>query len=120
MEHMDATHTTAPSACTSPGADATPPSATPAAGVQTERAVVAVDLSEPLDTLIPTAVGVAFADGTVAVYTVYLDDGVAVGSSGTTTLPYCFAPWPENTTVEQDEAAERAITAAWLAQREAA
>lgn len=36
---MNATQSTAPSACTSPGADAGPSQATPAAGVQTERAV---------------------------------------------------------------------------------
>lgn len=36
---MRAQNTTAPSACTSPGADAVPSNATPAAGVQTELAV---------------------------------------------------------------------------------
>ena len=35
--------TTAPSVCTSPGADASPSHATPAAGVQTERAVIAAE-----------------------------------------------------------------------------
>jgi hypothetical protein len=37
---MDASTTTDPSACTSPGADASPSLATPAAGVQTDRPVV--------------------------------------------------------------------------------
>ena len=84
------------------------------------RAVTSVDMTDQLDTLIPTAVRVTFADGSVETYTVYLDDGVPVGSSGTTTLPYCFAPWPERTSAEEDEAAERAITEAWLAAQEAA
>ncbi len=42
--HLDGL--TAPSACTSPGADAGPFHATPAAGVQTERAVLAISWAD--------------------------------------------------------------------------
>jgi DNA-binding protein YbaB len=41
---MDPTHTTDPSACTSP--DGAPPSLTPAAGVQTERPVVTATVTD--------------------------------------------------------------------------
>lgn len=115
---LDTNITTAP-ACASPeGAPSLHVALTSAAGAQTGAVVVAsveIDLDD-LDTRIPTVARVTFGDGTVGDYSVWLDTGVAVGSSGVCTLPYCGAPWPEHTTAEQDAAAEVAVVKAWAGQ----
>jgi hypothetical protein len=116
MEHMDATHTTAPSACTSPGADATPPSATPAAGVQTERAVVTVLAADwPTTAYVPGRYLAASVPDTIDL----LVDGrpVTVGLQwdvGGEERPY-VADAPEELTLAECEAIDAAVAAAWEA-----
>ena len=110
---MPNANTTDLPACASPAGAHPPIALTADAGAQTGRPVIDVEIDWPLSERIPTVARVTFSDGTVASYTTYLDTGVCDGMAGTCTLPYCSAPWPEHTTVEQDDLAERAVVVAY-------
>lgn len=118
---MDSSHTHAPSACTSPGADAGPSHATPAAGVQTERAVVVVAADWPTTAYVPGRYLAASVPGTIDL----LVDGcpVTVGlhwDVGGTEQPY-VADAPEELTLAECDEIDRVVAAAWDAHgREAA
>ena len=121
VSDMDATQSTAPSACTSPGADAGPSHATPAAGVQTERAVVVVAADWPTTAYVPGRYLAASVPGTIDL----LVDGrpVTVGLQwdvGGEERPY-VADAPEDLTLAECDAIDRVVAQAWDAHgREAA
>jgi len=105
---------TAPSACTSPGADAGPSQATPAAGVQTERAVVTVIAADwPTTAYVPGRYLAASVPGTIDL----LVDGrpVTVGLQwdvGGEERPY-VADAPEELTLAECDAIDAAVAEAW-------
>lgn len=121
VSDMDATQSTAPSACTSPGADAGPSQATPAAGVQTERAVVVVAADWPTTAYVPGRHLLASIPGTANL----LVDGrpVTVGlhwDGGGTERPY-VADYTDGVTLAECDAIDVAVSQAWDAHgREAA
>lgn len=109
------TQDTTPPACASPdGARPSQPALTPVAGTQTGRVVADIDADWPLSEVIPTVVRVTFSDGLAAAYTTYLD------TDERSSWAYCSAPWPTETSVEDDAVAEAAIGEAWRVRQEVA